>query len=357
MGPDNQKLIRCAVCWASGLLVGNPPWVNWESLPKEYREATKPLWARYGLFTLKGQAARLGGGKKDLSMLFVYVCLDSYLAESGQFGFVITQTLFKTREAADGFRRFSFQRNGQTVYVIPSGVIDMTELHPFEGATNRTASFLCHLSTKRTSWPVKYEIWRPRPNVKITEDSDFEMVDKSITKMQIDAIPMVAGVENSAWLTAPTNAIPGLKKVRGTTPIKAHAGVCTWAQFQTYLPLATASPALEPIDKLNECSSIALKRQRVYLYSFTRNHFRAGCQLVKWCPGHRRNNRSAVIIWNINKASTRRTFGIGENYPVLLTYFVQRILDSFTRRCKRLTGCSLIQSDPIAHKAMKGWHI
>jgi len=30
-------------------VAGNPPWVNWESLPTDYRESTKPLWSHYGL--------------------------------------------------------------------------------------------------------------------------------------------------------------------------------------------------------------------------------------------------------------------------------------------------------------------
>lgn len=209
-------------------VVGNPPWVNWESLPSEYREATKPLWARYGLFSLKGHAARLGGGKKDLSMLFVYLCIDTYLVDSGQLGFVITQTLFKTREAADGFRKFSFQRAGVHVHIKPSRVIDMTELHPFEGATNRTASFVCRPSGEEVNWPIRYEIWRLKQGARVTEDSGYDAVLKAVTRMRIGAIPMLAGVKNSAWLTAPTKALPGLKKVRGTTPIKAHAGVCTW---------------------------------------------------------------------------------------------------------------------------------
>ena len=87
-------------------VVGNPPWVNWESLSQEYRDATKSLWVEYGLFSLKGHAARLGGGKKDLSMLFAYVASDNYLKPGGKLGFVITQTVFKTKGAGDGFRRF-----------------------------------------------------------------------------------------------------------------------------------------------------------------------------------------------------------------------------------------------------------
>ena len=100
--------------------------------------------------TLTGHAARLGGGKKDLSMLFVYESIESYLKDDGLLGFVITQSLFKTREAGAGFRRFSFTSDQKVKYIQPKRVIDMTELHPFEGATNRTASFVCSLSASPT---------------------------------------------------------------------------------------------------------------------------------------------------------------------------------------------------------------
>jgi len=40
----------------------------------------------HGLFTLKGTAGRLGGGKKDLSMLFVYEGMRSYLRPSAVLG-------------------------------------------------------------------------------------------------------------------------------------------------------------------------------------------------------------------------------------------------------------------------------
>ena len=92
------------------LVVGNPPWIAWDNLPGDYREATKPLWQRYGLFSLSGNDARHGGGKKDLSMLVLYAAADRYLHDGGRLGMVITQTLFQSKGAGDGFRRFQLGR-------------------------------------------------------------------------------------------------------------------------------------------------------------------------------------------------------------------------------------------------------
>src|SRR5208337_1634954 len=48
-------------------VAGNPPWVNWENLPQEYRQSTAPLWQAYDLFQHKGYKAKLGGAKDDIS--------------------------------------------------------------------------------------------------------------------------------------------------------------------------------------------------------------------------------------------------------------------------------------------------
>ena len=61
-------------------VVGNPPWVNWESLADEYREATSHLWEVYGLRPKAGgKQFELGKTGRDISMLFVYVGCDYYL--------------------------------------------------------------------------------------------------------------------------------------------------------------------------------------------------------------------------------------------------------------------------------------
>lgn len=141
-------------------VAGNPPWVNWESLPEGYRDSMKDLWQQYGLFTLSGTAGRLGGGKKDLSMLFVYCCMDNFLLNKGRLGFVITQTVFKTAGAGDGFRRLRYQQNGKILFLRPLAVHDLSRLQVFEGATNRTAVFICEKETKEFDYPVPYYQWR-----------------------------------------------------------------------------------------------------------------------------------------------------------------------------------------------------
>jgi SAM-dependent methyltransferase len=87
-------------------IVGNPPWINWEHLPDEYRQNLKPIWEQYGLFPHGGMDTILGKGKKDISMLMTITVMDVLLKDKGKLGFVVTQSLFKTSGAGQGFRRF-----------------------------------------------------------------------------------------------------------------------------------------------------------------------------------------------------------------------------------------------------------
>jgi hypothetical protein len=136
-------------------VVGNPPWIAWDNLPEDDRQATKPLWQRYGLFTLSGNEARHGGGKKDLSMLMLYAAADRYLKPGGRLGMVITQTLFQTKGAGDGFRRFRLGRDGPPLKVLR--VDDMVALRPF-GAVNWTSTIVLEKGAA-TKYPVPYIKW------------------------------------------------------------------------------------------------------------------------------------------------------------------------------------------------------
>jgi hypothetical protein len=138
-------------------VVGNPPWIAWDNLPGDYREATKPLWQRYGLFSLSGNDALHGGGKKDLSMLVLYASADRYLRDGGRMGMVITQTLFQSKGAGDGFRRFRIGAAGPALGVLR--VDDLVEVRPFGNAANWT-SVVTLQKGQPTNYPVPYVKWK-----------------------------------------------------------------------------------------------------------------------------------------------------------------------------------------------------
>ncbi len=137
-------------------VVGNPPWIAWDNLPSDYREATKSHWQHYGLFSLSGNEARHGGGKKDLSMLVLYAAADRYLAPAGRLGMVITQTLFQSKGAGDGFRRFRIGSDGSPLRVLR--VDDLVDLRPFGDAANWTSVIVLQKG-EPTIYPVKYVKW------------------------------------------------------------------------------------------------------------------------------------------------------------------------------------------------------
>ncbi len=222
-------------------VVGNPPWVNWENLPEEYRDNMKPLWHEYGLFTLSGHAARLGGGKKDLSMLFVYTAVDNYLDKGGRLGFVITQSVFKTQGAGDGFRQLRYERDGTTWRLKPLAVHDMSALQVFEGATNRTAVFVCQKTKRPFKYPVKYATWSG-PS-RIAQDESLASVLGATRRRKMGAVPVAVDKESSPWLTAPTKALSAIQKVIGQSDYKAYEGVntgglngCYWIRVLENLP-------------------------------------------------------------------------------------------------------------------------
>jgi len=214
-------------------IVGNPPWINWEHLPDGYRNAIKPLWERYGLFPHGGMDTILGKGKKDISMLMTYVVCDTLLKDGGKLGFLITQSVFKTSGAGEGFRRFRIpQGNGE----IPLRVVhvdDMVSLQPFEGASNRTAAFVLEKG-KPTTYPVPYTVWRKERGARFTYDSTLEEVTAATKRLNFVAEPVDPEDPTSPWLTARPNALKAVRKVLGRSDYEAHAGAYTGGANAVY---------------------------------------------------------------------------------------------------------------------------
>jgi len=212
-------------------VAGNPPWVNRESLPDAYRGSLKPLWAAHGLFSHTGMDAILGKSKDDISVLMTYVACDRYLGKGGRLGFVITQTVFKAAGAGQGFRRFQL---GDGTHLCVTHVDDMTELQPFEGASNRTAVMVLEKG-RPTRYPVQYEHWYKRsPRTGVPMTATLAEVTSACSYWQWVASPVDDDYLTSAWIAGRERAVRAVRRAVGQSYYTAHAGSYTGGANAVY---------------------------------------------------------------------------------------------------------------------------
>lgn len=287
-------------------VVGNPPWVNWQSLADDYREATRQSWQEYGLLTGKGQLERMRGGKKDVAMLMLYAAMDSYLKDGGKLGFVITQTVFKTKGAGDGFRRFRLGVEGPHLKVLSAH--DLVELQPFEGASNRTATVVLQKG-EPTQYPISYTIWRKAKPGRIGADLSLEEVEERTRKTLLSARPVDTGQPTSPWLTASPAALAALQKVVGPSDYRAYEGSNTGGLNGVYwLRVLVRQPdALLLVENLHDVGKIKVKRVQALLESDLVYPLVRGRDVSRWCSAP-----SAFIL--LPQSRDRQREGLPESF-------------------------------------------
>lgn len=206
------------------LVVGNPPWVNWEHLPQDYRDQSRRLWADYGLFSGKGRERSFS--KEDVSVLITYVAADRLLKREGVLAFLLPSGLFKSERNGAGFRRFTL-RDGCGLKALK--VADLTPLKPFERISVGAALFFARKGEK-TTYPVPYQVWERRKKGKHTRFHtclDLETALERVRVREWQAVPSVAGDPASPWITADPALLAALTHVLGTNGYKARTGVFT----------------------------------------------------------------------------------------------------------------------------------
>jgi type II restriction/modification system DNA methylase subunit YeeA len=234
-------------------VVGNPPWVNWENLPEEYRRVSMSLWKQYGLAEIKGKTG-LGTVKRDLAMLFLARCLDLYLKDGGKLGFLVPFTLFKTQAGA-GFRSFLARKT--RIHVVH----DLVTLYPFEGATNRTSAVvverICELDPKPGSpcekalgkafeenmKGVKHIIWVNPSGKPIPTDKPLEEVLKETRRHEAVMASLEYKKPETPWMQVTPKALEAVRKLlTGTQYYEAHAGVYVALNQVYYVQIKGKTP-------------------------------------------------------------------------------------------------------------------
>jgi len=212
------------------IIVGNPPWVNWEYMPEKYRVSSQHKWIDYKLFNASGRD--LSFSKEDISVLITYVVLDRLLKNNGILAFVIRQGVFKSAQNGVGFRRF-YIRDDCPVKVLR--VDDLSKIKAFDNATNSTAIFFAQKGLP-TVFPVSYFLWNKERGAAKSFNS-YSPSNAVLRQVRIEeqcAKPAVEDNPTSLWLTAAPDQMESLTGALGTNNYRARTGVFTGGANAVY---------------------------------------------------------------------------------------------------------------------------
>jgi hypothetical protein len=221
--PAVAEKLSEAACGPYDIVVGNPPWVNWEFLPPDYRAKVQPLWPALGLFDLKGRDRAFS--KEDISVLVTYTAANSFLGNGGKLTFLLPQSVLKSPLNSRGFRRFRIGADGPHLNVV--GVDDLSEMRVFSGSAGRV-SIVSLEKGHNTTYPVPYRRWIPASNHKsLPEEGRLEDILRLVTVEEEVADLVDSSIPNSPWMTSPHAALGVLHKLSGPMPYRGRTGLFT----------------------------------------------------------------------------------------------------------------------------------
>lgn len=203
-------------------ICGNPPWVKWSHLPREYAKFIKDRCQSIGVFS---DDSWVGGIESDISTVITYEAIDRYLKDGGKLGFFITGTVF-TNESSEGFRKFSL--HGGTINCAIKVVEDYKAIKPFDGVSNHPVFFVVERGSK-TRYPVTYKnwIWRSTKQ-EINTKQDF-LTHAKASNLKAKPVPGGKQGSNRPWSIATTQEhrdFAPVFKQRGAS-YQARKGVTT----------------------------------------------------------------------------------------------------------------------------------
>lgn len=201
------------------VIIGNPPWINWEYMPNEYRVKSQHIWPEIGIFSAKGKD--LAFSKEDVSTLITYLVIDKFLKDKGYLAFVIRQGIFKSAQNGIGFRKFKI-RNEIDIRVCK--IDDLVSVKPFKNATNQTAIMYLQKGVKN-QYPVKYIEWKKKSKGTLRSYADLSEILKLINKVELVAKPSIEDDITSLWITVDNKLIDEFDKVLGKNNYKARTGI------------------------------------------------------------------------------------------------------------------------------------
>lgn len=159
------------------VIVGNPPWVDWKSLPSGYRDRIKTLCISRKLFS--GDKVT-GGINLNICALISNVVAENWLSESGILGFLMPEPLIN-QQSYEGFRNL-YLEDGSKLYF--RKFTNWTKAgKPFKPVSQKFLSF--YISRKQVDYKDGIDVdWYELKSKKNADDCEFISLDEyfNVTK-------------------------------------------------------------------------------------------------------------------------------------------------------------------------------
>ena len=209
----------------SSHICGNPPWVKWSDLPKDYAQSIQQHCRGLGVFSTDKW---VGGIESDISTVITYQAVKHYLAHDGRLGFFLPGSVFTTESSA-GFRRFSIDNGSLPCRVLL--VEDYQDIRPFDGVSNHP-TFLMMQRDATTAFPVTYRSWTVDESSSEHQRTYVSAEQFRCTAKFIDgtAVPVPGGDGTRPWLVGSTEDQAVFAKVfaaNAKPEYKARKGITT----------------------------------------------------------------------------------------------------------------------------------
>lgn len=301
------------------VIIGNPPWINREYLPDEYRKSTEHLWEEHGLFTAKGLGRSFS--KEDISLLITCEVTDRLLDDGGIIGFVIKQSVFKSAKNGAAFRRF--QVRGAPLRVLRAD--DLSALNIFGGAVNRTALLFARKG-QPTVYPVPYFLWRGKEGTGRRTFGTYSRLGDVLGKVGItkqSAFPSVREDITSPWSTAEPEHTDSYRNVLGSNSYRARTGVFTGgANAVYYLDINSCDGELVSVTNITDrakrsAGQYAAALEKDYIYPLLRgrdvSRWKASYDTYILCP-HTADTRMLPVSQDRLRTSAPLTMSYLEHF-------------------------------------------
>ena len=178
-------------------VVGNPPWIAWKAMSKNYREGTLAIWKSYGIFEKNAYDKKTT--HDDFGMAVTYVAVDQYLKDRGVLAFLLPASFLKSAKGGEGFRKFRITRKGQDMPFRVKEVHDFSDVNLFSIKTIAI--------TFEKGYEMKYPFHGYRCYVQQGKRTAFDShatwneVAKYLSTEDLLAFPVDNRNVQSSWLT------------------------------------------------------------------------------------------------------------------------------------------------------------